>query len=113
MNQKMSVKFLLASLLLLFVSCSNFNTYVRFSDMHHVDYAEIEVHKIGKDSVELRDLNIGNSIEQTSIKICLSDTNFSFKEGKKVIKYNGSYYVKKSVKNKRILSTYYNHDIKF
>ncbi len=110
----MPFKFLFAALLLFFASCTNLNIYVRYTDMHHVKNSEIEILEIDNDSIIIRDLNASKNDQPSSdLKISLSDSNFSFIEGKKVIKYMDNYYIKKSVKNKRILYKYYNHDIEF
>ena len=95
-------------------SCAKNTSYIRYTDLHHVELQRLKLDKVNKDSVMV-------SFCRSKLDTCnakqygfrISDVRFEYLEGKRVIRIDSSYYIKARIKNKRIKETYYNRDVNF
>lgn len=111
------MRFLIFTILVLnsmffFYSCSKQSTYIRYTDLHHVEITYLTLTESSKDSIQVLMFQHKNDTLQF-VSISNNDSLLTFIEGKKVVKIDSSYFIRKDVKNDQIIGTYYNRDVKF
>ena len=107
-----SLYFTIIFILLVLNSCVHNSTYIRHSDLHQIQSVNLEVVNLQKQHLEIQVCYIEqDTCYNLSVQKEYSD--FKYLENRRVIKIDSSYYIRSRVKSKRILSKYYNRDIKF